>query len=232
MLAGNECRNWYALLTQGTRHRYSIEPFFFAHGPSVYIFYLFCAFLYAHFQQKTKTKTNVKDARGGAHEKKQTSFLTALVKNAKKPRRNEAKERIEKQKKTYIRKKLTTSKWQRSVHKFLKCPQQANVKPKTKLKTKSKRRNKPNEMQSKMHFKRTALSRASRVGGRESRSSKDGTADGRWTRSYLCFWYLPGPTAQWTVPIRFSAICLADLQNMALTCAEGSPRRKKMFKFI
>lgn len=130
----------------------------------MYIFYLFCAFLYAHFQQKTKTKTNVKDARGGAHEKKQTSFLTALVKNAKKPRRNEAKERIEKQKKTYIRKKLTTSKWQRSVHKFLKCPQQANLKPKTKLKTKSKRRNKPNEMQSKMHFKRTALSRASRVG--------------------------------------------------------------------
>lgn len=84
-----------------------LNRFFFAHGPSVYIFYLFCAFLYAHFQQKTKTKTNVKYARGGAQEKKQTSFLTALVKNAKKPRRNEAKERIErrtskKQKKTYI----------------------------------------------------------------------------------------------------------------------------------
>lgn len=70
--------------------------------------------------------------RGAARgRKKQTSFLTALVKNAKKPKRNEAKERIEKRtSKKHIRKKLTTSKWQRSVHKFLKCPQQANVKPK------------------------------------------------------------------------------------------------------
>lgn len=71
--------------------------------------------------------------RGAARgRKKQTSFLTALVKNAKKPKRNEAKERIEKRtsKKHIRKKKLTTSKWQRSVHKFLKSPQQANVKPK------------------------------------------------------------------------------------------------------
>lgn len=33
-----------------------LNRFFFAHGPSVYIFYLFCAFLYAHFQQKPKPK--------------------------------------------------------------------------------------------------------------------------------------------------------------------------------
>lgn len=206
---------------------------FFCTWPQcVYILFILCFSLCA-LSTKNQNQNQRKRRKGrGTRKKKQTSFLTALVKNAKKPRRNEAKERIEKQKKTYIRKKLTTSKWQRSVHKFLKCPQQANVKPKTKLKTKSKRRNKPNEMQSKMHFKRTALSRASRVGSRESRSSKDGTADGFWTRSYLCLWYLPGPTAQWTVPIRFSAICLADLQNMALTCAEGSPRKKKMFKFI
>lgn len=105
-----------------------LNRFFFAHGPSVYIFYLFCAFLYAHFQQKPKPKSALE---GEGLKKKQTSFLTALVKNAKKPKRTEAKERIEKRtSKKHIRKKLTTSKWQRSVHKFLKCPQQANVKPK------------------------------------------------------------------------------------------------------
>lgn len=138
--------------------------------------------------------------------------------------------------KKHIRKKLTTSKWQRSVHKFLICPQQANVKPKTKLKTKSKRRNKPNEMQSKMHFKRTALSRASRVGSRQRAGAKDGTADGRWTRSYLCLWYLPGPTAQWTVPIRFSAICLADLSRTwrwrALRAVREEKRCSNLFKHI
>lgn len=79
-----------------------------------------------------------KKTRGaGRGRKKQTSFLTALVKNAKKSKGNEAKERIEKRtSKKHIRKKLTTSKWQRSVHKFLKYPQQANVKPKYHKKTK------------------------------------------------------------------------------------------------
>lgn len=82
---------------------------------------------------RTFNKNQNQNARreGRGWKKKQTSFLTALVKNAKKPKRNEAKERIEKRtSKKHIRKKLTTSKWQRSVYKFLKCPQQANVKPK------------------------------------------------------------------------------------------------------
>lgn len=101
----------------------------FLHMAPVYIYFIyFVLFFMRTFNKNQKAKKTREAGRG---RKKQTSFLTALVKNAKKSKGNEAKERIEKRtSKKHIRKKLTTSKWQRSVHKFLKYPQQANVKPK------------------------------------------------------------------------------------------------------
>jgi len=88
----------------------------------------------------------------------QTSFLTALVKNLRKVKtRKPVRKRIENEKNE---EKLTTSKWQPSVHKFLKCPQKSTPKQiqKNKQTKNLQQKKEPNEMQSKRYSRRIALS--------------------------------------------------------------------------
>lgn len=74
-------------------------------------------------------------------------------------------------------------------------------------------------MQSKMHFKRTALSRALRTGSREPGA---GGLDGGATCALVFTW------PQLAVNRSNSAFCYLPgrSENMALTCVEGSPRKK------
>lgn len=87
-------------------------------------------------------------------------------------------------------------------------------------------------MQSKMLFKRTALSRALRTGSREpGAAAEDGGLDGGATCALVFTW------PQLAVNRSNSAFCYLPgrSENMALTCVEGSPRKKRcsnLFKHI